>query len=54
MFDALLPPIVLDTRDHAAANVLKEKQNETISLEGKVLELTNELQKLQIKSWVHG
>jgi hypothetical protein len=52
MFDALPPPIVLDTRDHAAATILKEKQIEIVSLEKKVHELTNELQKLQIKSWV--
>jgi hypothetical protein len=52
MFDALPPPIVLDTRDHAAANILKEKQIEIVSLEKKVHELTNELQKLQIKIWV--
>jgi TolA-binding protein len=52
MFDALPPPIVLDSRDHAAANVLKEKQIEIVSLEKKVHDLTNELQKLQIKSWV--
>jgi len=52
MFDALPPPIVLDTRDHAAANILKEKQIEIVSLEKKVHELTNELQKLQIKGWV--
>jgi hypothetical protein len=52
MFDALPPPIVLDTRDHAAANILKEKQIEIVSLERKVHDLTNELQKMQIKSWV--
>lgn len=46
MFDALPPPIVLDTRDHAAATILKEKQIEIVSLEKKVHELTNELQKL--------
>ncbi len=52
MFEALPPPIVLDTRDHAVANILKEKQIEIVLLEKKVHELTNELQKLQIKSWV--
>jgi replication fork clamp-binding protein CrfC len=52
MFDALPPPVVLDTKDHAAANILKEKQIEIVSLEKKVHELTNELQKLQIKIWV--
>jgi hypothetical protein len=52
MFDALPPPVVLDTKDHAAANILKEKHIEIVSLEKKVLELTNELQILQIKIWV--